>query len=185
MSVLDLEPRYVSHVAAGPTHFHSKRSSSRRSQSDSDSAIPAMETGDDLRVLIVGANSKDFECMVRHIGQWTRNLQVACDGLAALRIAASQHPQVVIVQLELPWMSGCELARHLRTDFPKSDALIVGLVKAEDSKLRQFSILSGVDILLVESDYLASLETLLVLECIHQNCSQARGARNQGDIKRS
>ena len=40
----------------------------------------------------------------------------ACDGLAALDVAQRERPDLAILDLELPGISGLELARRLRAD---------------------------------------------------------------------
>jgi CheY-like chemotaxis protein len=122
-----------------------------------------------LRVLIVDQHAELLDLEVKQIAQWTRNLQLATDGFSALRMAARQHPHVVIIQLDLGWMSGPTLARHLRQDFAGGDALFIGLAKTEDEQLRQHSIACGIDVLLVRPVCLKNIETLLILESIRLN----------------
>ncbi len=125
-------------------------------------AMPRLVDG--LRVLIVDSNAESAERLSKHVGLWTEGHRLATNGFEALRLAATQHPQVAILQLDLPWMSGIQLARHLRWDFPDSNMLIVGVVEKEDYHLRESSVASGIDATLVAPIDLATLDTLLLLE---------------------
>src|SRR5262249_10090537 len=49
---------------------------------------------------------------------WGHQVEVAADGPAALRAAASFRPQVALLDLRLPGMDGCELAARLRERDP-------------------------------------------------------------------
>ncbi len=121
-----------------------------------------------LRVLMVYPYAPSLNSKLLHLGKWTCQLCFAHDGYRALHIAATQRPQVVFIKLEMPWMTGCQLARHLRTDYSGRDCLIVGITSLDDSSMRKASICSGVDILLAYPASLLVIETLLLLECIRQ-----------------
>src|SRR5215472_4362729 len=49
----------------------------------------------------------------------------AADGRAALRIAAAARPDVVVLDLQLPDMSGVEVTRGLQAAYPAAHVLIL------------------------------------------------------------
>ena len=95
---------------------------------------------------------------------WIFNMQTALDHYGGLRSAAVSQPDVVFLQMESPWMNGCQLARHLRSDYPTSNCLIVGFIKHEDTIQRRKSIEAGINLLFTDSVDVAILELILVLE---------------------
>jgi CheY-like chemotaxis protein len=119
-----------------------------------------------LRVSLVDSKPNGSDSAVQAMRRIPCDLQIALDGFAALRMAAIHHPHVVILQLDLPWMSGFQLASHLRQDFPRSGMLIVGLTMIKRPETRRLSSQSGIDVLVGERDRRTVLETIMMLECV-------------------
>src|SRR5689334_7435641 len=51
----------------------------------------------------------------------------ASNGDEALRIALADHPDVVLIDIEMPGMSGIEVARRMRAAFDGWHALLIGM----------------------------------------------------------
>src|SRR4029079_17414291 len=79
-----------------------------------------------LRVLIVDDDHDTADSLARLVGHWQHTSRSAYDGVAALRQAAVQHPDVVLLDLTMPHMDGCQVARQLRLDFSERDCFIIG-----------------------------------------------------------
>jgi two-component system, chemotaxis family, CheB/CheR fusion protein len=89
-----------------------------------------------LRVLVVD-DCPDSRTGLRHLLRWWgHEVDEAADGPAALSLAASLRPDVVLLDIGLPGMDGYEVARQLRalpglektllvamTDFGQPDAV--------------------------------------------------------------
>src|SRR5437868_4067976 len=80
-----------------------------------------------IRILLV-----DDHAMVRQgIRSWLENepqLRIvgeANDGAKAVKMVAASHPDVVLLDLNMPRMNGFEAAEILRRDFPESALLAV------------------------------------------------------------
>jgi CheY-like chemotaxis protein len=67
-----------------------------------------------VRILVVEDNRDAAESLAALLGLWGHEVQVAFDGLAALRAAETMTPDVIISDLGLPGMDGYEVARQLR-----------------------------------------------------------------------
>jgi signal transduction histidine kinase len=67
-----------------------------------------------LRVLVVEDNPHAAETLQELLQLWGHEVRVAHDGPAALAEAARRPPEVVLLDLGLPGMSGFEVARELR-----------------------------------------------------------------------
>jgi two-component system CheB/CheR fusion protein len=66
------------------------------------------------RVLVVDDNHDSAETMSTLVGMWGHDVRVAHDAAAALQAAAAHRPQVVLLDLGLPVVSGYEVAEQLR-----------------------------------------------------------------------
>lgn len=118
-----------------------------------------------LRVLIVDDHRTDGPELARRVRGFGHEAGCVQDGLAALRRAAWFHPDLVFLNMELPRMDGCRIARHLRHDFPRRTLLIVGIAARVDPSLRRRCKRSGVELLLARPIGAEVVETLCLLEC--------------------
>jgi signal transduction histidine kinase/ActR/RegA family two-component response regulator len=67
-----------------------------------------------LRILVVEDNHDAAESLMALLQLWGHEVRVAYDGLAALRLAEAETPDVILSDIGLPGMDGYELARQLR-----------------------------------------------------------------------
>ncbi len=80
-----------------------------------------------LRVLVVD-DCPDTRTVLRHLLRWWgHEMNEAPDGPAALSLAASVCPDVVLLDIGLPGMDGCEVARQLRALPGLEKALLVAV----------------------------------------------------------
>jgi CheY-like chemotaxis protein len=97
--------------------------------SDDDSPKSNVATS---RILIVEDNrdaAKVLEVMLSQLGHET---QLAFDGLKAVDIARQFEPQIVLMDLDLPVLDGCEATRRIRAEL-KSQPRIVALTGRNSS----------------------------------------------------
>lgn len=66
------------------------------------------------RVLIVDDNRDGADTLAELIGEWGYEARTAYDAVAALDLAAEQHPEVVLLDIGMPEMNGYEVAAALR-----------------------------------------------------------------------
>ncbi len=119
-----------------------------------------------LRVLIVDNDQDMADELGWSLHRGGHNPRVAYDGQSALRLAAKQHPHLVLMNVELPQMDGCQVAKQLRLDFPRSECFIIGITWRTDAQRRSQSIEAGIDLLLIKPVELFLMETLLQLETV-------------------
>lgn len=127
-----------------------------------------------LRVLVIGDDQDATEVLVGQVRRWGHEALGANDGLAALRVAAIQHPHVVLLKMEMPFMNGCQVTRQLRGDFPRKKCLIVALTGHADANRRKQCREAGIDLLLTQPVDPSIVETLLMLESVLVNRSWAK-----------
>jgi len=117
-----------------------------------------------LRVLVVGHAQDQNDELTQLVRCNGHEVREAHTGHGALRVAAKQHPDVVLLQLEMPLMCGIQVARHLRRDFPSRNCLIIALAPRIDHALRRKCRNAGIDLLFVAPLVADVVETLLMLE---------------------
>lgn len=129
-----------------------------------------------LRVLIVDDEQDMSEGLFTRASRWGHAAHLAYHGLAALVIAADQHPDVVLLNLELPSMDGRRLARQLRLDARESDYFIIAFADWADEVRRRQCSEAGIDLLLVNPVGPSVLDVLLGLEWVRINRQRATEA---------
>jgi CheY-like chemotaxis protein len=80
-----------------------------------------------LRVLLVEDCPDTARSTQLLLALWGYECRVAPDGPAALAVAGSFRPEVVLLDLGLPGLSGCEVARRLRQESETAGAFLVAL----------------------------------------------------------
>ena len=98
-----------------------------------------------LRVLVVDDNLDGAESLAMLLSLSGHDVGTAADGPSALRIAREFAPQVVLLDIGLPGMSGYEVARRLRADPPRVRPAIVALTGwgSDDDKAQ--AVAAGID----------------------------------------
>ena len=84
-------------------------------------------------------------------------------------------PDVVLLDMETPLMDGCQVAKHLRSDYLSEDCLIIAFAEWVDDASRKPCLEAGIDLLLSKPVDRDVVETLLMLECVRVNRRRARG----------
>src|SRR5262249_22662128 len=79
------------------------------------------------RVLVVDDNVDLTQSLDLLLRCWGHQVRVVHDGPAALASASAHPPEVVLLDIGLPGMTGYEVARHLRKQPALRKALIVAL----------------------------------------------------------
>ena len=75
---------------------------------------PAATTPPRYRVLVVDDNEDSAETMATLVGMWGHDVRTAHDAASALQAAAEHRPDVVLLDIGLPHVSGYEVAAQLR-----------------------------------------------------------------------
>jgi CheY-like chemotaxis protein len=113
-----------------------------------------------LRVLVVDDNVDAAESLCTLLGMLGHTTAVAYDGPAGLTIATAFRPQVAILDIGLPGMSGHELARRLRAG-PATPELLVAVSGYARDEDRRHSHEAGFDHHLIKPVELAVMQAVL------------------------
>ena len=113
------------------------------------------------RILVVDDNvdaADSLAMLLRVIGH---DVRTAHDGPAALEAARASRPEVVLLDIGLPYMSGLDVARHLRNDLSASELVLVALTGYGQDEDRRRSEEAGFNGHLVKPVDFDALQTLI------------------------
>lgn len=115
-----------------------------------------------LRVLVVDDEHDTTDGFVRLVSRWGHAVRLAYDGPAGLKVAAAQHPDVVLLDIAMPHMDGFEVARQLRLDAPRSACFIIAITGRGDDECRRKCGEADIDLVLLKPVESSLMETILM-----------------------
>ena len=124
---------------------------------------------DVLEVLVIDGSYETGHAKVEMIHRLGHAARWAGDGHEGLRMAVEHRPKAVMLNIKLPALNGYEVAKHLRTDFPNKNILIIGIAASGDNIPRQRCDQAAIDLVLQAPIDSEVIETLFLLECVRQN----------------
>jgi CheY-like chemotaxis protein len=136
------------------------------------SLAPAARTGL-LRVLVVDDERDTADGLSLLVAHWGHAAQKAYDGATALGKAARLTPDVVLLDIGMPDLDGCELARRVRRDEQLRDCFLIAISGFTDAAHRQRCRDAGIDLFLIKPVDSALLESLLELERVRLGRSRS------------
>ncbi|MEX2175743.1 MAG: response regulator [Pirellulaceae bacterium] len=114
-----------------------------------------------MRILIVDDLADAAESLALLLRMLKYEVRTANSGPQALALASQFQPQAVLLDLGLPAMDGCEVARRLRANPVTQNMFIVALSGYGHAAHRKLAAEAGCDEYLVKPVELAALRTLL------------------------
>ena len=104
------------------------------------------EKPDGSKVLVVDDNAQNLELLVEHLRS-IENCQTltATDGLEALEVVAREKPDLILLDIMMPRMSGYEVCRKLRSDPETRDIPIIMVTALNELGDMERAIQSGTD----------------------------------------
>ena len=114
-----------------------------------------------LRVLIVDDNVDLVEVLELQVEQLGHEVRCAYDGQAAISLALTYRPHVVLLDLGLPGMNGIDVARELRRHPETAEARLVALTGWGQADDRRKTLEAGFDHHLTKPSDPQTLEALL------------------------
>ena len=113
------------------------------------------------RVLVVDDNRDLAESLAMVLGLWGHDVTVAFDGPAALTAARARPPEVVFLDIGLPYMDGFEVAKQMRREPDLRRARIVAITGYGRDEDRRRSQEVGIDLHLTKPVDPTDLQPLL------------------------
>lgn len=134
-----------------------------------------MKQNDVLSVLIAEDEPIILNNIVKKIKKSSSNIQIAGkaqSGKEALEILATCQVDILFTDIEMPGMSGLELIRHVKTDFPQVHIVILSAYS--NFEYARTALRYGVE------DYLLKpVEQTVLTELLHTLCNQIQQEKNQ------
>ncbi|MDB5869034.1 MAG: integral rane sensor hybrid histidine kinase [Polaromonas sp.] len=136
-------------------------------------ALPASTPGRRWRILLIEDNEDARHMMRRLLDMEGHEVMEASSATAGLRLAGLQQPDLAIVDIGLPEMTGYEVAEHLRSDPATHTMGLIALTGYGQEEDRKNAVSAGFDAHLVKS---VDINHLLA---VIDRCGQAALLRKQ------
>jgi len=164
MSAVLIQDRLPSEV--GDSDAYNRLQMRRAILSRGDPTVEAsiVSYGESLRVLIVDDYRAAADTMCTLVSVWGHGVRRAYDGKTGLELAATYHPDVVLLDIKMPNMSGPELARQVRQQASLSGCFIVAITGCARESDRQLCEAAGIDLFLIKPVCPSILRALLKWE---------------------
>jgi two-component system CheB/CheR fusion protein len=114
-----------------------------------------------MRVLVVEDNETTAENLALLLRSAGHEVEVAPDGLAAMKAAENHHPDVVLLDIGLPDIGGWEVARELQALPTEKRPLLVAVTGYGQEEDRRRSREAGIDLHLTKPINPSQLQHLL------------------------
>jgi CheY-like chemotaxis protein len=113
------------------------------------------------RVLVVEDNLDAVHSMAMLIKTMGHEVRFAINGFAALELAREFRPDVILLDIGLPDLQGCEIARQLKWEPGLERTRMLAISGRSDQELRRQALDAGCDELLVKPLDPSLLEEIL------------------------
>ncbi|WP_198321043.1 response regulator [Azohydromonas aeria] len=113
------------------------------------------------RILIVDDNADSADSLAMLLQLNGHEAHTAYDGLQAVELAAQLRPEVLLLDLGLPGLDGCEACRRIRQQPWAAQSLLVAVTGWGQAADRQRSADAGFDAHLVKPVDVVALEKLV------------------------
>jgi len=124
---------------------------------------PPLENGL-LRVLIVDDDKDTVDSMGMLVEYWKHDVAKAYDAATALEMAATYRPHVLLLDIAMPHMTGCSVAKLLRQQRLLPKALLIAITGYTSQEHRRLCKQAGIDYFFLKPVNLAIIEHLLFIE---------------------
>ena len=101
------------------------------------------------------------------VAKWGHDVRRAYDGVTGLALAAAYRPDVLLLDMLMPDVSGFEVARQVRRQDRLKPCFIIAITGRTDAPHRRQCYEAGVDLFLIKPVVPAHMQTLLDLESEH------------------
>ena len=131
-----------------------------------------------LRVLVVDDNLDGAEALCAVLASMGCTTALASDGAQGLAKAGAFDPHLALIDFEMPNMSGCDVARHLRTGPMRSSARLICLTGRSQPDDRRLCIDAGFDDFFTKPMHPARLAEVVVAanaELLRQQVASVTG----------
>jgi CheY-like chemotaxis protein len=163
MSTESLEDRLPSEVKDSVTFNQLQVHRAIQTLGDATAETP-IGTASGLRVLVVDYDRDAADTLSMLVGAWGHDVRRAYEGIRGLALAAAFQPDVLLIDIAMPNMSGLELALKVRHHACLNDCFMIAVTRCIDAKYRLQCEEAGIDLFLIKPVQLSIVQSLLLLE---------------------
>ena len=98
-----------------------------------------------MKILLVEDNEMNRDMLSRRLSRRGYSVVIAVDGQAALDMAASAGPQLVLMDMSLPVLDGWEATRRLKADAQMRSIPVIALTAHAMTEDRERALAAGCD----------------------------------------
>ena len=167
MPALLTKNRPVSEVRDSPAYNQRPLRRAAMARGGRDWVAPVDTARELLRVLIVDGNRPTADTLSLMVRIWGHDVRRTYDGVIGLALAATFRPDVLLLDMALPKISGFEVVRQVRQQDRLQHCFIIAVTGRTDKKHRCQCYKAGVDLLLTKPVAISNMQTLLMLESQH------------------
>jgi CheY-like chemotaxis protein len=164
MSAVLMKDRLPSEVGDSVTYNRLQMRRAIQARGDPTAETPIGTSGELLRVLIVDDYLAAADTLTMLVGAWGHDVRCAYDGTSALALGAAFQPDVLLLDIAMPNMSGLELALQVRQQARLKDCFMIAITGCTDARHRLQCEEAGIDLFLIKPVDPSILQTLLILE---------------------
>ncbi|HVX15351.1 MAG TPA: response regulator [Pirellulales bacterium] len=137
-----------------------------------------------MRVLVVDNDRDAVDCLAMLLRFANCDVRTAYDGFACLEEATKFLPELLLADLGMPQMDGCELARQIRQCRSLDRTVLAALTGYADAQHRELALAAGFTEYLVKPVPAESLYELLgrVAETVKSSRRLTEECHRQADI---
>ena len=158
--VTELSPS-LKRVASSSAFEHIRRSNSLEVAVVLEALVERLRAVTSRRILIVD----DHQANITHVADFLRfknyNVEVAYDGKQAIEMATEYSPDIILMDIQMPVISGFEAMRILRANEETADIKIIAVTARAAQKDREACLEAGADGYLSKPFKLATLNSTI------------------------
>ncbi len=164
MSTVLINDRSPSEVLDSDTHNRLQMRRAIQSRGDPIAETFVGTAGELLRVLIVDDYRASADTMAMLVDVWGHDVRRAYDGATGLALAAAYQPDVLLLDISMPGMTGLEVARQVRQQARLNNCFIIAVTGRTDAAYRLQCDEAEIDLFLIKPVTPSILQTLLIWE---------------------
>jgi CheY-like chemotaxis protein len=164
MSAVLMSDRHPSEVQDSDTYNRRQMRRAVQTRGDPTAETPLDMPGELLRVLIVDDYRAAADTTAMLVQTWGHDVRRAYDGNAGLALAAAYQPDVLLLDIVMPDMSGLAVARQVRQLARLNDCFMIAVTGRTDAGHRRQCEEAGIDLFLIKPVTPSILQTLLFWE---------------------
>ena len=164
MSTVLMKDRLPSEVQDSDTYNRLQMRRAIQTRGDPTAETPIGSAEELLRVLIVDDYRASADTMAMLIDVWGHDVRRTYDGPTGLGLAAAYKPDVLLLDIIMPGMTGLEVAWRVRQQTRLNDCFMIAVTGRTDAGHRLQCEEAGIDLFLIKPVTPSILQMLLIWE---------------------